>query len=67
MMKGFNEKTCPRCGRDGMKRWNELTSEEKILAARLPMSAEYAQREREMHLFCPRCWHEEADANIHNC
>jgi hypothetical protein len=66
-MKGFDEKKCPRCDCPRMKRWSELTGDEKILAARLPMSATYSQRERETHLFCPRCWHEEADENIHHC
>lgn len=66
-MKGFQEKMCPRCRHAEMKRWTDLTGEEKFLAERLPMSAEYERREREKHLFCPRCWHKEADVNIHNC
>ena len=66
-MKGFDEKKCPRCEHPRMKTWNELTGDEKILAERLPQSATYARRERETHLFCPRCWHEEAEKTIENC
>jgi hypothetical protein len=66
-MKSFNEKMCPRCQQAKMKRWEDLSGEEKLLAERLPMSATYARRERETHLFCPRCWHEEPDATALNC
>jgi len=66
-MKGFDEKMCPRCQQAKMKRLENLTNEEKFLAERLPMSATYARRERETHLFCPRCWHEEAEKTIENC
>ena len=66
-MKGFDEKICPRCHHVEMKTWNELTDEEKILAERLPMSATFTRRERETHLFCPRCWHEKAEKTIEKC
>jgi hypothetical protein len=33
----------------------------------LPMSATFTRRERETHLFCPRCWFEQADKTIENC
>jgi len=66
-MKGFQEKTCPRCQQAKMKVWADLTGEEKFLAERLPLSATYTRQEREMHQFCPRCWHEEADKTVLNC
>jgi ribosomal protein L37E len=66
-MKGFQEKMCLKCGFSEMKEWENLTDEEKMLAERLPMSAEFARRERETHLFCPRCWHEEAEKIVENC
>lgn len=50
-----------------MKEWNELSDEEKFLAERLPLSATYTLKEREKHLFCPRCRHEEEERNIENC
>lgn len=56
-----NEKTCPRCHHVEMKRWENLTAEEEILAARLPMSADFPAKERRTHLFCPRCWLELID------
>ena len=68
--KGFNAQRekkvlkfmqCPRCEYPRMKSWRELNTEEKFLAERLPMSAEYTQCERENHLFCPRCWNEIAE------
>jgi len=44
-----------------MKTWGELTDEEKRLAERLPMSAEYTIEERIKHRFCTRCWFEETE------
>ena len=58
-MKGFLFMKCLRCDYPQMKSWAELTDEEKFLAERLPLSAEFTRQERETHLFCPRCWHEE--------
>ncbi len=66
-MKGFQKKICPRCHQPQMKTWAELTAEEKFLAERLPLSAEFTKRERETHLFCPRCWNEIADKTAENC
>ncbi len=66
-MKGFSKKSCPRCYYPLMKRWKELSEEEKILAERLPMSATFTRRERETHLLCPRCWHEEAEETTADC
>ena len=54
-------KTCPRCGEWGLKTWDELTDEEQFLIERLPASADYTSKERERHLFCPRCWFEETE------
>ncbi len=54
------EKTCPRCGSLKMKNWSELTDEEKFLAERLSLSAEYPPEERKQHRFCTNCWFEEA-------
>jgi len=67
MIKGFQRKMCPCCHFPQMKLWEELTDEEKFLALRLPLSATFTKRERETHLFCPRCWHEEAEKTIENC
>jgi len=50
-----------------MKHWKELSDEEKFLAARLPLSAEFTKRDRETHLFCPRCWNEIVDETVENC
>ncbi|MCY7348317.1 MAG: hypothetical protein LH614_19150 [Pyrinomonadaceae bacterium] len=44
-----------------MKSWKELKDDEKFLAERLPLSANYTKREREKHLFCPRCQWEIVD------
>jgi len=41
------------------KDWPELNDDEKFLAARLPMSAEYTPEERKKHRYCTRCWYEE--------
>lgn len=67
MEKGFQQKTCPRCHISPMKSWQELSGEEKFLAERLPLSAEYTKRERETHLFCPRCWFEDVEKKIEQC
>jgi len=66
-MKGFQGKMCPQCHFPQMKRWEELTGEEKFLAERLPLSATFTRRERETHLFCPRCWHEETNETDEIC
>jgi hypothetical protein len=44
-----------------MKSWADLTEEQKLLAERLPMSAEYSLEERKKHRFCTRCWFEEGE------
>ena len=49
---------CPQCHKKHLKNWNELNSDEKFVAERLPMSAEYSKQERERHLYCTNCWYE---------
>jgi hypothetical protein len=61
MVKGFQEKMCQRCHHARMKRWADLSDDEKFLAERLPMSFEFSAEERKKHLFCPRCWFEDID------
>ena len=46
---------CPRCEYPRLKTWKELTGDEKFIAERLPAPEEFTKRERETHLFCPRC------------
>ena len=41
-----------------MKSWDELTGDERLLAERLPLSAEFTLGERKKHRFCTRCWFE---------
>ena len=54
----LSEKICPRCDSPKLKSWPELTEDEKFLADRLPMSAEYTPEQRKKHRFCTRCWFE---------
>lgn len=50
--------SCQRC--DGvLKRWSELTGEEREVVERLPSAADYTPEERRAtHRWCTRCWHE---------
>jgi len=41
-----------------MKNWDDLDRDERMLAERLPLSAEYTRKERKKHRFCTRCWFE---------
>lgn len=52
------EKTCPRCAA-GLKPWNDLSDEQKMLAERLPASARFTKKERKKHRYCIRCWYEQ--------
>jgi len=52
---------CPRCGSARLKSWSELTGEERMLAERLPTSAQLPLSERMKHRFCTRCWFETKD------
>jgi hypothetical protein len=53
-----NKNMCPRCRATRLRTWEELSSDEKFVAERLPRSAELLFEKRETHLFCPRCWFE---------
>jgi Zn-finger nucleic acid-binding protein len=53
------EEMCPRCRSVILRSWDELDDDEKLLAERLPASAEYSRQERKKHRFCTRCWFEE--------
>jgi len=65
-MKGFDEKMCPKCHHPKMKMWEELSGEQKFLAERLPMSAEFPAEQRKKHRFCERCWFEEIKPQTEN-
>jgi hypothetical protein len=52
---------CPKCGAIKLVAWGDLTPDERLLADRLPASAEYSREERKKHRFCTRCWFEETD------
>jgi Zn-finger nucleic acid-binding protein len=52
---------CPRCQTPHLKRWSNLNDEQKFLAERLPLSAEYSRDEREKHRYCTMCWFEQAE------
>lgn len=59
-MESFDPKEpCPKCGYRELKAWDDLTEDEKIIAGRLPASAEFTLAERKKHRFCTRCWSEE--------
>lgn len=57
---------CPRCGSRKMKAWTDLDADEKLLAEKLPMSAEYTCDERKKHRFCTRCWFEKERPEPHD-
>lgn len=50
---------CPRCHSPKMKSWEELGEEEKMLAEKLPASAEFTLKQRKKHRFCVQCWFEQ--------
>jgi hypothetical protein len=56
----MKENTCPKC-ESRLIDWQELSDEEKMLAERLPGSAEYPPQTRKTHRFCRRCWYEQVD------
>lgn len=70
MNRSFSENrsknSCPRCGFEDLKAWQELNEDEKILAEKMPLSAEFNEDERKRHLFCVRCWFEETNPKIEN-
>lgn len=57
MSKGenFMERICPKCRNGRLKNWEELTADEKFVAERLPMSAEFSAEDRKQHFFCTNC------------
>lgn len=61
-MNELREGRCPRCAATGgLRAWSELDEAEREVVRRLPASADYAPAERAAtHLWCVRCWHEEA-------
>lgn len=55
----MHEKICPQCRAAALKKWEELSDEEKMLAERLPASAHLSLEQRRRNYFCPRCWYEQ--------
>jgi hypothetical protein len=54
---------CPRCGEGLLRGWGELGEEERMVARRLPASADYSPGEREaLHRWCTNCWYEETES-----
>ncbi len=59
-MKSFTSKNeCPKCGKSRMKKWGDLTDEQRFLVERMPASAEFTLEQRKKHRFCDRCWFED--------
>jgi hypothetical protein len=65
-MERKNEKSsqrfCPKCGSPKIKRWSDLTEDEKFIVERLPASGEFSSEERRRHRFCSRCFYEDKAA-----
>jgi hypothetical protein len=56
-----DESRCPRCDAPRLRAWGELDAAEREVVRRLPASADLSIEERAArHLWCVRCWHEEA-------
>jgi len=59
----IDHQDCPRCGTERLKRWSELTDEQREVVRRLPASADYSLDERQArHRWCTRCWYEDTGA-----
>jgi len=59
-----SQESCPRCEKRGMKRWEDLSDEEREVVKRLPGSANYSLDERKAsHRWCTRCWFEDVDVD----
>jgi hypothetical protein len=59
-----HQQNCPRCDQPGLKRWNELSDEEREVVKRLPQPADYSPSERQAtHRWCTRCWFEDTDSD----
>jgi ribosomal protein L32 len=60
LMNDQDGERCPRCGEGRLRRFDQLSEEEREVARRLPASADYASGERQtMHRWCTKCWYEE--------
>jgi len=56
-----SESMCPRCGSARLRRFDELSEEEREVVKRLPASADYTATERTAtHRWCTTCWYEES-------
>ena len=62
-MENIDIKFCPNCGNTKMKRWENLTGEEKLLVEKLPPFADFSDEQRKRHLFCGRCFYEQTEQN----
>jgi hypothetical protein len=57
--------SCPRCEKRGLKRWTDLSDEEREVVKRLPKSGDYSLEERKAsHRWCTRCWFEDASTDF---
>ncbi|CAN5690786.1 hypothetical protein BH20ACI4_BH20ACI4_23050 [soil metagenome] len=54
---------CPKCGSPKIKRWDELTEDEKFMVERLPGAGEFSSEERRRHRFCARCFFEDKETD----
>lgn len=52
------QRFCPKCGSPKIKRWDELTDDERFLIERLPAPNNFSSEERRRNLFCARCFYE---------
>jgi hypothetical protein len=46
-----------------MKRWDELSDDERFVAERTTRVADTAPEQRKKHRFCTRCWFEDSGRN----
>lgn len=54
----INEKICPRCDAPTMRRWNDLTEEDRSMAGRLGVIKHNTTITKHDGLrVCIRCWH----------
>ncbi len=61
MRKLIHEMLCPRCLTTGLKLWDELSADERMIIERHPSTAAIAPEERKKHRFCMRCLYFDAD------
>lgn len=60
-------KICPHSGARKMKKWGELTDEQKFLVERLPLNTDFSPQDRKKHRFCVQCWFEETEQGSQTC